>query len=77
MAEYSANTIAENMWAQCDLDGNQHILMDSIVDYKKTEGAVSMVDKFIIKNSRQHMRKLPRDRSCVSNGKMVPHHGRI
>ena len=22
MAEYSANTIAENMWAQCDLDGN-------------------------------------------------------
>ena len=57
MAEYSANTIAENMWAQCDLDGNQHILMDSIVDYKKTEGAVSIADKFIIRNSRQHMRK--------------------
>ena len=31
--------------------------MDSIVDYKKTEGAVSMADKFIIRNGRQHVRK--------------------
>jgi hypothetical protein len=23
-AEYSANVIAENMWAQCDIDGNQY-----------------------------------------------------
>jgi hypothetical protein len=31
--EYSANTIAENMWAQCDIDGNQWLLMEAIVDH--------------------------------------------
>ena len=54
VAEYSANTIAENMYAQCDMDGNQHILMDSIVDYRKSGDAVSMADKYFIKNGRQY-----------------------
>ena len=35
--EYSANTIAEAMFTQCDLEGNQHLLMDSIVDFKRDE----------------------------------------
>ena len=44
MAEYSANVIAENMWAQCDLEGNQHLLMDSIVGYRMNAQAVSITD---------------------------------
>jgi hypothetical protein len=31
--EYSANTIAENMYAQCDIDGNQWLLRDAIIDH--------------------------------------------
>ena len=31
VSEYAANIIAENMWAQCDLEGKQHIIMDSIM----------------------------------------------
>jgi hypothetical protein len=31
--EYSANTIAENMYAQCDIVGNQWLLMDAIIDH--------------------------------------------
>eukprot|EP00978_Attheya_sp_CCMP212_P006101 scaffold13744_cov38-Attheya_sp.AAC.2 len=35
-AEYAANAIAENMWAQCDPDGNQHnVLLESIIDHTK------------------------------------------
>ena len=38
--EYSANKIAEAMFTQCDLDGKQHLLLDSIVDFKMGEHAV-------------------------------------
>jgi hypothetical protein len=36
-AECSANVIAENMWAQRNIDGNQHQLMEAIVDHKPDE----------------------------------------
>jgi hypothetical protein len=32
--EYTANVIAENMYAQCDSEGNQYNLMESIIDHK-------------------------------------------
>ena len=31
-AELSANTIAQSMYAQCDPDGNQYVMFDSIID---------------------------------------------
>ena len=31
--ELAANTIAEALYAQCDPDGNQYVLLDAIVDY--------------------------------------------
>ena len=31
----AANVIAEAIYAQCDTDGNQYVLLDAIVDYQK------------------------------------------
>lgn len=56
-AEYSANIIAENMFAQCDPDGNQFRLMDEIVDYKSDDKAVKFADRFVTVNGRQYHRK--------------------
>jgi hypothetical protein len=39
-AEYAANAIAENMYAQCDARGNQYLLLDSIVAHKSDETAI-------------------------------------
>jgi hypothetical protein len=39
-AEYAANVIAENMYAQCDESGNQYLLLDSIVDHKSDGTAI-------------------------------------
>ena len=47
VAEYSANQIAENMFAQCDPDGNQHLLMEAIVDHKSNGTAVQFADRFV------------------------------
>jgi hypothetical protein len=46
--EYSANVIAENMWAQCDLDGQERLLMQAIVDHRKDgNDAVPYTDRFV------------------------------
>ena len=59
-AEFSANTIAENMYAQCDINGQQHVLLKSIIDHKKDGTAVPMSDKFIELNGRKTIRKSTR-----------------
>ena len=40
MAEYSATMIAENMFSQCNVLGNQFIFMDAIVDHKMDGHAI-------------------------------------
>ncbi len=57
VSEYTANTITTNMWAQCDMDGNQHLLMQDIVDHKTNEHAVTIADQYITKDGRRHMRR--------------------
>eukprot|EP00804_Cyclotella_cryptica_P003812 CCRYP_018937-RA/>CCRYP_018937-RA protein AED:0.24 eAED:0.24 QI:0/0/0/1/0.66/0.5/4/0/462 len=57
--ELAANVIAEAVYAQCDADGNQYVLLDAIVDYRKDpsmavarDDQVTIVDgKKIIKRS--------------------------
>ena len=56
-AEYSANVIAENMYAQCDLEGTRHLLLKSIVDHTKTESAIDKADRFIVYKGRQSLKK--------------------
>ena len=40
LGEYSANVIAQNVLSQCDPDGNQFLLMKSILDHKVTDEAL-------------------------------------
>ena len=43
----SANVIAENMFASVDEEGHRHLLLDSILDVRKTKEAVKKEDAFI------------------------------
>jgi hypothetical protein len=45
------------MWAQCDVDGNQHQLLDAIINHKTDGQAVQRPDGFVVVNGRKHMRK--------------------
>jgi hypothetical protein len=56
-AECSANVIAENMWAQCDIDGNQCQPLEAIIDHKSDEHAVQRADGYVVVNGRKHMKK--------------------
>jgi hypothetical protein len=46
VTELTAYVIAESMYAQCDPDGNQYVLLHSIIDYyRRNEDAVSKADQ--------------------------------
>jgi hypothetical protein len=72
--EYTANVIAENMYAQCDEEVNQFLMLQNIVGHNTDGHAVERADMYIKVGSNKQIRQ----RSvgiCVSNGKMGQHPG--
>jgi hypothetical protein len=55
--EYTANVIAENMYAQCDIEGRQFNLMEGIIDHKTDGHAVAPADMYIKYGSNKKVRK--------------------
>jgi len=51
------NVIVESMFADCDVDGNQHVLIDEVVDHKPDGSAVLDADQFVVVKGRQYARK--------------------
>ncbi len=51
MTELTANLIAESMYVQCDPDGNQYVLLDSIIDYRCLDTAAKLSDQTVVRNS--------------------------
>ena len=64
--EYTANIIAENMYAQCNPDGEQFLLMEGISNHKRDQSAVEKADEYVIHNGRSTLRKTTKGwRLCV------------
>jgi hypothetical protein len=55
--EYTANVIAENMYAQCDIEGRKYNLMEGIVDHKTDGHAVEPAEMYIKHGSNNKVRK--------------------
>jgi hypothetical protein len=57
ITELTANKIAECMYAQCNLMGNQYVLLDYFVDFEKLPTALSLADQTILLKSRASKQK--------------------
>jgi hypothetical protein len=55
--EYTDNVIADNMYAQCDIEGRQYNLMEGIVDHKTDGYAIEPADMYIKHGRNKQMRK--------------------
>ena len=55
VTELTANSIAESMYAQCDPDGNQYVLLDDIIDFRKTDPELSIEDQNIVVKGRESL----------------------
>ena len=57
-AELAANTISQSMYAHCDPDGNQYVMFDSIVDFRRSTTALCYADQKVLKaDERSFMRR--------------------
>ena len=74
-ATYAANVVlAEGMYMQCDENGNQFLLLDSIVEHKADSTAVLARTSFgTMDDSSKSVRQ--EDGSSVSNGRTEPLRG--
>jgi hypothetical protein len=54
--EYSVNVIAENMYTQCNTEGNQYLLLNESTDWRKDDStAVTCDDMYVYShNNNQH-----------------------
>jgi hypothetical protein len=58
VTDLTANLIAESMYAQCDSDGNQYVLLDSIIDYQRHDTAIRLSDQIVTRpNGRMYKRR--------------------
>jgi hypothetical protein len=63
---YTANLIAEAIYAKIDDEGYSHMMMDEIVDHKMDHAAVGHDDSYVIHNGRRHRRRTTRGwKLCV------------
>jgi hypothetical protein len=44
-AELAANAIAQNMYVQCDPDGNKYVSLDSLIDFCRSTTALGIADQ--------------------------------
>jgi hypothetical protein len=59
--EYTSNGIAENMYAQCDIEGRKYNLMEGIVDHKTDGRAIEPADMYIKHGSNKKVRKTTKE----------------
>jgi hypothetical protein len=55
--EYTANVIADNMYAQCDIEGSQFNLMEGIIDHRTDGHAVAPADMYVKHGSNNKVRR--------------------
>ncbi len=51
----TANAIAQAMYAQCDVDGNEYLLLKCFVDVQKDHTAISLDDQRAVHNGCEYM----------------------
>jgi len=57
-AELNANLIAEAMYPQCNPDGNQYVLLDSLVDHRRLDRAIRPADQKVVRPAgRAYMKR--------------------
>ena len=55
---YTANVISDNIFAQCDNEGNMYTLMDEIIDHRKDSTALTEKDAWIHTKTGTKHRKI-------------------
>ena len=73
---YSANIVAENIYSQCNLEGNQYLVLKEIVDHKAMSRLYASATDILLDEMVTYIRRLQLEvGSCCVSGRMVPQSG--
>ena len=75
ITELAVNMIAESMYTQCDVDGNEYLLLEVLIDHRKNDSALGVEDQKAVKGERP-LESQQLVGTFVTSRKMAPHHGR-
>ena len=56
-AALAANTIAQSMYAQCDPDGNQDVMFDSIVEFRRSTTVLCYTNQLVRKDGQHFIQR--------------------
>jgi hypothetical protein len=68
VAEYSANVIAENMYTQCNAEGNPYLLLDEICNWRRDNNATDARDDMYVyshNNNQQYQKTMKGWKLCA------------
>ena len=57
ITELAANIIAESMYVQCDVGGNEYLLLEAFVNHRKNGSALSVKDQKVVIKGQETLRK--------------------
>ena len=61
ITELAVNIIAELMYVQCNVDGNEYLLFEAFINHRKNGLALSVEDQIIVVNGQETLRKSTAD----------------
>ena len=67
ITELVANKIAELMYAQCGVDGNEYLLLRWFIYHRKNDSALNVEEQKVVFKERETYRKLTRMWEKLSN----------
>ena len=76
MTDLAANIIAESMHAQCDVDGDEYLLLEAFIYHRKNGSALSVEDQKVASKGTKPFKSQQLVWTFAANGKTDPHHGR-
>jgi hypothetical protein len=69
--DYTANKIAEAIYAEVDEEGNKYLLLDTIIDHRRDKTAMDKADMWITSyNGNKQLRRTTQGWNSVCNGRM-------
>ena len=57
VTELAANIIAESMYAQCEVDENEFLLLEALINHRKNDSPLSVEDQQIVDRGGETLRK--------------------
>ena len=67
--------MVESIYAQCDVDSNEYLLLGAFTNHRKNSSAVSVENKKVVVKGQYTPRKLTLVGTFVASGRTAPHHG--